>query len=64
VTVGLGEVDDRTYVATFQAINDTIQNPAFGLVFFGAVPALVAALALNWRSPSVVRWLLVAAFAL
>ena len=47
VTRGLAEVDDLTYVRTFQAINDTIQNPLFGLVFFGSLPALLLANALQ-----------------
>lgn len=40
---GLAEVDDLTYVRTFQAINDTIRNPMFGIVFFGSFPALLLA---------------------
>ena len=40
---GLAEVDDLTYVHTFQAINATIRNPMFGIVFFGSLPALVLA---------------------
>lgn len=47
VTRALVEVDDLTYVRTFQAINDTIQNPLFGLVFFGSLPALLVASALQ-----------------
>ncbi|NND73390.1 MAG: DUF1772 domain-containing protein [Ilumatobacter sp.] len=47
VTRALAEVDDTTYVDTFQAINSTIRNTPFGLVFFGAIPALCAALALH-----------------
>ena len=57
VTRGLAEVDDSTYVATFQAINRTIRNPWFAIVFFGAVPAIAAALVGNWQSSAVVRWL-------
>lgn len=41
VTRGLAEVDDRTYVQTFQALNETVRNPLFGVVFFGSLPALV-----------------------
>ncbi len=48
VTLGLADVSDVTYVETFRAINDTIKNPAFGTVFFGAVPALVVAIKANW----------------
>ena len=44
VTLGLAEVDDVTYVETFQAINATIRNVWFGIVFFGSVPAAAFAL--------------------
>lgn len=44
---GLAEVDDLTYVHTFQAINATIKNPMFGTVFFGSFPALVLAAVLH-----------------
>lgn len=40
---GLAEVDDLTYLHTFQAINATIKNPLFGTVFFGSLPALLLA---------------------
>ena len=62
VVRGLAEVSDPTYVETFQAINDTIRNPIFGFVFFGALPALVVAAAVNWKPSSPLRrGLLVAA---
>ncbi|NNE94405.1 MAG: DUF1772 domain-containing protein [Acidimicrobiales bacterium] len=65
VTLGLADVSDVTYVETFQAINDTIRNPAFGIVFFGSVPAIGLALVANWRTaPAVARSLLVAALPL
>lgn len=64
VTLGLAEVDHRTYVATFQAINDTVRNPAFFIVFAGPLPALVVALALNRRASGVTRALIGAALAL
>ncbi len=65
VTLGLAEVSDVTYVETFQAINDTIRNPAFGLVFFGSVPAIALAAAANWMSSRpVIRGLLAAALLL
>lgn len=51
VTLGLAEVDAPTYVAAFQAINDSVRNPAFGVMFFGAIPAIAVALALHWRQP-------------
>ncbi len=55
VTLGLAEVDSITYVETFQAINDTIRNPVFGLVFFGSLPALAVAAAVNWRTSAPIR---------
>jgi len=39
-----------TYVDTFQAINATIRNPYFAIVFFGSLPALVAVSVLNRTS--------------
>lgn len=47
---GLAIVDDDTYVETFQAINDTIRNTWFGIVFFGAIPLLTMALIFNWAT--------------
>jgi len=45
-----------------QAINDTIANPAFGIVFFGSIPAITLAIAINWRTTrQVPRTLIVAA---
>lgn len=65
VTVGLAEVSDVSYVETFQAINETIRNPAFGLMFFGAIPAMALAVALNWGSVNrAARLLLIAGLAL
>lgn len=55
VTLGLAEVDDVAYVETFQAINATIRNMWFGIVFFGSVPALVLALAAHRNSPTRVK---------
>lgn len=54
ITLGLAEVSDVAYVETFQAINETVRNPAFGLVFFGSIPAIVIAIATNWRTASAV----------
>lgn len=65
VTLGLAEVDDTTYVETFRAINDTIRNPVFGVVFFGSIPAIVVAIAANWSSmPPIGRALVAAALPL
>ena len=44
VTTGLALVDDRTYVATFQAINEAVRTPVFMVVFAAPLP-LAAALA-------------------
>lgn len=49
VTHGLAIVDDLTYVATFQAINETVTNGWFGIMFFGSIPAIVLALAVGRR---------------
>lgn len=43
VTRGLALVDDATYVATFQAVNETVRTGWFAAFFFGAAP--LAALA-------------------
>lgn len=64
ITLALAEVDDEIYVAAFQAINDTIRNPAFGIVFFGSIPAIGIALVMNWRSSPRIRWLIGAGLAL
>ncbi len=50
VTLALAEVSDQAYVEAFQAINETVRTPAFGLVFFGAIPAIALAIALNWKT--------------
>jgi uncharacterized membrane protein len=60
VTRGLARVDDQTYVATFQAINATIRNALFGLVFFGTIPSLFVALGAHHRIRSRARWLVLA----
>ena len=50
VVLGLAEVDDVTYVRTFQAINATIRNAVFATFFFGCVPSIAAALFAHRRS--------------
>lgn len=50
VVRALAQVDDHAYVTVFRAINTTIRNPLFGLVFFGAVVAGIAALVLHRRA--------------
>lgn len=64
VTPGLARVDDTTYVATFQAINEAIRNPAFGIIFFGPVPAIATALLVHWNHGHARRWLIGAALVL
>lgn len=64
VTLGLAEVGDIAYVETFQAINDTIRNPAFAIVFFGSIPAMVAALVANRHETRGIRMLIGAALPL
>lgn len=61
VTRGLAIVDDGVYVESFQAINETIRNTWFGLVFFGSIPLLCATLAVNWRVGNARRGLVAAA---
>jgi uncharacterized membrane protein len=59
VTPGLAEISDVSYVETFQSINNTIRSPGFGIVFFGSIPALGLAAAVNWRNANQpARWLL------
>lgn len=61
---GLAIVDDATYVQTFQAINDTVRNAPFGIVFFGTVPALAVALAVSRRAGRSTRALMTGALLL
>ncbi len=65
VTRGLAIVDDVSYVQTFQAINATIRNPAFAVVFFGPIVMIAAAITANWKTSSqAARFLLVSGFGL
>lgn len=54
VMVGLARTDDRTFVATMQAINATVRNAGFAPSFFGALVLSVAtaAIAMWRRSPT------------
>lgn len=61
---GLAIVDDTVYVEAFQAINATIRNVWFGIVFFGSIPMLIATLALHWTSRPSVRGLVISALVL
>ncbi|MEP6298552.1 MAG: DUF1772 domain-containing protein [Ilumatobacter sp.] len=47
VVLGLAQVDDLTYVRSFQAINATIRNATFAVFFFGCVPSILWALVAN-----------------
>jgi uncharacterized membrane protein len=55
---GLAAVDDVTYVRTFQAINDKIENPWFFASFVGTPPLIAGALVLNRRSAGAVKALI------
>lgn len=59
VTLGLALVSDVTYVESFQAINSTIRNPYFAMVFFGSVVATLLAITLNWKPNPRIRPFLV-----
>src|SRR5215213_669155 len=60
VNFGLAAQPDASYVATMQAINARIQNPAFFASFFGAALLLLAALAVHIPRPRTGRFRLVA----
>lgn len=51
VSPGLGDLDDRGYVAAMQSINEAVPNGIFVLSFVGAPLLLVLATALHARSP-------------
>ncbi|MEU6250537.1 DUF1772 domain-containing protein [Glycomyces sp. NPDC047010] len=60
---GLGEVDDRTFVGAFQALDTAITNPLFlGVEFTGSLLLIALALVLHLRSGqrAVLVWLSVA----
>jgi uncharacterized membrane protein len=60
VDPGLAAQPDASYIATMQAINERIQNPLFFASFFGAVLALLAALASHYPRPRSGRFWLIA----
>ena len=60
VNLGLAAQPDASYVATMQAINARIQNPAFFASFFGAALFLLAAFAAQIPRPRSGRFWLVA----
>ena len=63
VVLGLAQVDDITYVRSFQGINATIRNATFALFFFGCVPSIAWALGANRSAGRTTRMLLGAALA-
>lgn len=54
INPALARLPNTAYLAAMQAINEVIQNPFFGLPFFGAPLLLVWATWLHRRSPPVV----------
>lgn len=60
VDPGLAAQPDASYIATMQAINERIQNPLFFATFFGAVLALLVALAAHYPRPRSGRFWLIA----
>lgn len=63
VVLGLAQVDDLTYVRSFQAINATIRNAVFAVFFFGCVPSLIWAFVANRSGGRTTRALLGCALA-
>jgi uncharacterized membrane protein len=61
---GLRRVDDRTFVAAFQAIDRAILDPWFMVAFFGAPVLSAVAVALTWGDGGPLRLWLAAAFVL
>ena len=60
VTPGIGRLSDIEYLNALQSMNRVILNPAFYLVFFGAVLLIPLSAALNFRSDSnTIFWLLI-----
>ena len=51
ITVGLGQLSDREYIAAFQAINRAIQNPLFFVSFFGTAILLPICTYLHYQQP-------------
>jgi uncharacterized membrane protein len=63
VLPGLGQSDDRTFVAAMQRMNVAIQNPVFVPVFFGAfvLPAVAAVVQRRLGARDALRWTVAAA---
>ncbi len=62
VTPGIGKLTDSGYLNALQSMNRVILNPAFFLIFWGAVLLIPTAAAFNYSSDSdTVFWLLISA---
>lgn len=63
VVLGLAQVDDITYVRSFQGINATIRNATFAVFFFGCVPSIAWALVAHRSAGRTTKALLATALA-
>ncbi len=62
ITIGLGHLPDREFVAAMQAINRVIQNPLFFLAFFGSAVLLPVCSYMHYQTPlSTKGWYLIGA---
>jgi uncharacterized membrane protein len=52
VTTGLSKLSDINYIEAFQSLNKAILNPAFALIFWGAILSLLLASILHYQEPS------------
>ena len=52
VTTGLSKLSDTNYIEAFQSLNKAILNPAFALIFWGAILSLPLATILHYQEPS------------
>jgi uncharacterized membrane protein len=65
VNIGLGRLNDLEYLKAMQSINKAILNPAFFLIFFGALLVLPVTAWVNYTpSPSTGFYLLLSAAAI
>lgn len=62
VMPGLSQLGDADFIMAMKAINRSIQNPVFFIVFFGALISLPVSTFLKYSAPpTVVFWMLLAA---
>jgi uncharacterized membrane protein len=61
VTPGIGRLDDLGYLQAFQAMNRSIINPTFLVVFFGPFLTHIANIYLHRSQTNTVFWILFAA---